>query len=120
MRPKVTTQIFIGLVLGIVVGWLAPPFGVAIRPIADAFLRLIRMIVAPLLFATLVTGIAGTHDLKSLGRIGLKAIIYFEIATTIALAIGLGLVNFFQPGAGLAIPIGSGDTAAGSAMAQNQ
>ena len=119
MRPKVTTQIFIGLVLGIVVGWLAPPFGVAIRPIADAFLRLIRMIVAPLLFATLVTGIAGTHDLKSLGRIGLKAIIYFEIATTIALAIGLVLANFFQPGAGLTIPLGE-DTRAVATMAQGQ
>jgi proton glutamate symport protein len=120
MRPKVTTQIFLGLVVGVAVGYLWPSFGVAIRPLADAFLRLIRMIVAPLLFATLVTGIAGTHDLKSLGRIGIKAIVYFEVATTIALVIGLGLVNVFQPGAGLAIPIGSGDTAAVSAMAQNQ
>jgi proton glutamate symport protein len=120
MRPKVTTQIFLGLVLGVAVGYLWPSFGVAIRPLADAFLRLIRMIVAPLLFATLVTGIAGTHDLKSLGRIGIKAIVYFEAATTIALVIGLGLVNIFQPGAGLAIPIGSSDTAAVSAMAQNQ
>jgi proton glutamate symport protein len=120
MRPKVTTQIFLGLVLGVAAGYLWPSFGVAIRPLADAFLRLIRMIVAPLLFATLVTGIAGTHDLKSLGRIGIKAIVYFEAATTIALVIGLGLVNIFQPGAGLAIPIGSSDTAAVSAMAQNQ
>ena len=98
MRPKVTTQIFLGLVLGVVVGYLWPSFGVAIRPLADAFLRLIRMIVAPLLFSTLVTGIAGTHDLKSLGRIGLKAIVYFEVATTIALVIGLGLVNILQAG----------------------
>jgi proton glutamate symport protein len=120
MRPKVTTQIFLGLVLGVAVGYFWPSFGVAIRPLADAFLRLIRMIVAPLLFATLVTGIAGTHDLKSLGRIGIKAIVYFEVATTIALVIGLGLVNFFQPGAGLAIPIGGGDTAAVASMAQNQ
>jgi len=120
MRPKITTQIFLGLVLGVAVGYIWPTFGVAIRPIADAFLRLIRMIVAPLLFTTLVTGIAGTHDLKSLGRIGIKAIIYFEVATTIALAIGLFLVNFFQPGAGLAIPIGGGDTAAVASMAQSQ
>ena len=119
MRPRITTQIFLGLVLGVAVGYLWPSFGVAIRPLADAFLRLIRMIVAPLLFATLVTGIAGTHDLKSLGRIGIKAIVYFEVATTIALVIGLGLVNFFQPGAGLAIPIG-GDTSAVASMAQNQ
>jgi len=120
MRPKVTTQIFLGLLLGVAVGYIWPSFGVTIRPLADAFLRLIRMIVAPLLFATLVTGIAGTHDLKSLGRIGIKAMVYFEVATTIALVIGLGLVNFFQPGAGLAIPLGSSDTTAVSAMAQNQ
>ena len=117
--PNVTTQIFIGLVLGIVVGYVWPGFAVSIRPLADAFLRMIKMIVAPLLFSTLVIGIAGAGDLKSLGRIGLKAIIYFEVATTVALAIGLALVNIFKPGAGLAVPLG-GDTAALAAMAQNQ
>jgi len=117
--PNVTTQIFIGLVLGIVVGYVWPGFAVSIRPLADAFLRLIKMIVAPLLFSTLVIGIAGAGDLKSLGRIGLKAIIYFEIATTVALVIGLALVNIFKPGASLAVPLG-GDTAALAAMAQNQ
>src|SRR4029078_1901420 len=101
MRPKVTTQIFVGLLLGIAVGYLWPAFGVAIRPLADAFLRLIKMIVAPLLFSTLVIGIAGAGDLKSLGRIGLKAIVYFEVATTIALIIGLGLANIFNTGAGM-------------------
>ena len=74
-----------GSLLGIVVGYLWPAFGVAIRPLADAFLRMIKMIIAPLLFSTLVVGIAGTGDLKAMGRIGLKAIIYFEVATTIAL-----------------------------------
>jgi proton glutamate symport protein len=117
--PDVTTQIFIGLILGILVGYVWPAFGVAIKPIADAFLRMIKMIIAPLLFATLVVGIAGTGDLKSMGRIGLKAILYFEIATTIALFLGLALVNIFQPGAGLALPIGA-DTSAAAAMAQNQ
>jgi proton glutamate symport protein len=117
--PDVTTQIFIGLLLGIVVGYMWPAFGVAIKPIADAFLRMIKMIIAPLLFATLVVGIAGTGDLKAMGRIGLKAILYFEIATTIALFLGLALVNIFQPGAGLALPIGA-DTSAAAAMAQNQ
>ncbi len=63
------------------------------------------MIIAPLLFSTLVVGIAGTGDLKAMGRIGLKAIIYFEVATTIALFLGLGLVNFFQPGAGVQFPL---------------
>ncbi len=65
---------------------------------------MIKMIIAPLLFSTLVVGIAGTGDLKAMGRIGLKAIIYFEVATTIALFLGLGLVNFFQPGAGVHFP----------------
>jgi proton glutamate symport protein len=117
--PNVTTQIFAGLVLGIAVGYLWPGFGTAIRPLADAFLRLIKMIVAPLLFSTLVVGIAGAGDLKSLGRIGLKAIVYFEVATTVALIIGLVLVNVFKPGAGLSAPIGA-DTTAVASMAQNQ
>jgi proton glutamate symport protein len=117
--PGVTTQIFIGLLLGIVVGYLWPDFGVAIRPLADTFLRMIKMIIAPLLFATLVVGIAGTGDMKAMGRIGLKAIVYFEIATTIALFLGLGLVNLFKPGAGLPMPIG-GRTAVVAALSQNQ
>src|SRR5713101_1078645 len=117
--PGITTQIFIGLLLGILVGSLWPGFGVTIKPLADAFLRMIKMIIAPLLFATLVVGIAGTGDIKSMGRIGLKAIVYFEVATTIALFLGLAIVNIFKPGAGLAMPIGA-DTAAAAAMAQNQ
>jgi len=105
--PSITTQIFIGLVLGIVIGHFLPSLGVGIKPLADAFLRMIKMIIAPLLFSTLVVGIAGTGDLKAMGRIGLKAIIYFEVATTIALFLGLGMVNFFQPGAGVALPTGA-------------
>jgi proton glutamate symport protein len=117
--PGLTTQIFIGLLLGIAAGYIWPGFGVAIRPVADAFLRMIKMIIAPLLFATLVVGIAGTGDLKAMGRIGLKAIVYFELATTVALFLGLTLVNIFKPGAGLAMPIGA-DTTAAAAMAQSQ
>jgi proton glutamate symport protein len=117
--PGLTTQIFIGLLLGIAVGYVWPNFGVAIKPLADAFLRMIKMIIAPLIFSTLVVGIAGTGDLRSMGRIGLKAIVYFEIATTVALFLGLALVNLFKPGAGLAMPIGA-DTRAAAAMVQNQ
>jgi proton glutamate symport protein len=117
--PGVTTQIFIGLFIGIAVGYIWPGFGVSIKPLADAFLRMIKMIIAPLLFSTLVVGIAGTGDLKAMGRIGLKAIIYFELATTIALFWGLALVNWFQPGAGLAVPIGA-DTGELAALAKNQ
>src|ERR1051326_8748849 len=117
--PSLTTQIFIGLLLGIGVGYLWRHFGVAVKPLADIFLRMIKMIIAPLLFATLVVGIAGTGDMKAMGRIGLKAIVYFEVATTIALFLGLLLVNVFQPGAGLALPIGA-DTTTASALAHNQ
>jgi proton glutamate symport protein len=117
--PDVTTQIFIGLLLGIAVGYLWPQFGLAIKPLADAFLRMIKMIIAPLLFSTLVVGIAGTGDIKSMGRIGVKAIVYFEVATTIALFLGLAIVNTFKPGAGLVMPIGA-DTAAAAAMVQSQ
>src|SRR5205823_1053415 len=122
-------QIFIGLVLGIVAGYIWPSSDVngvhvagyaeQVKPIADAFLRMIKMIIAPLLFATLVVGIAGTGDLKAMGRIGVKAIVYFEVATTIALFLGLLLVNVFKPGAGMTMPIGA-DTSAAAAMVQNQ
>src|SRR5258707_8693693 len=117
--PSLTTQIFIGLLLGILVGYLWPGFGVSIKPLADVFLRMIKMIIAPLLFSTLVVGIAGTGDMKTMGRVGLKAIVYFEIATTIALFLGLGLVNVFKPGAGMSLPLGA-DTRAAAAMGQNQ
>jgi proton glutamate symport protein len=99
--PGTTTQIFIGLALGILLGATAPEIGVAIKPLADAFLRMIKMIIAPLLFSTLVVGIAGTGDMKAMGRIGLKALFYFEAATTVALFLGLALVNWMQPGAGV-------------------
>ena len=124
-----TTQILIGLFLGIAVGYLFPSsdangvhvagFAEQIKPLADVFLRMIKMIIAPLLFSTLVVGIAGTGDMKTMGRIGIKAIIYFEVATTIALFLGLALVNIFKPGAGMALPLGA-DTKAAAAMVQNQ
>lgn len=117
--PGTTTQIFIGLAVGIVIGYVWPTVGTAIKPFADAFLRMIKMIIAPLLFSTLVVGIAGTGDLRAMGRIGLKTIIYFEVATTIALFLGLGLVNVFQPGAGLTVPL-AGDTSQVAGMAERQ
>mgnify|MGYP005816312473 CR=1 FL=1 len=116
--PGLTTQIFIGLILGIVLGATVPDVAVAIKPVADAFLRMIKMIIAPLLFSTLVVGIAGTGDIKSMGRIGLKALIYFEVATTIALVLGLALVNWFEPGAG--VTVSATATADVAAMAQRQ
>jgi proton glutamate symport protein len=99
--PALTTQIFIALLLGIAVGYLWPSFGVAVHPLADLFLRLIKMIIAPLLFATIVAGVAGSGDLKTMGRIGLKAMIWFEASTLVALAIALVAMNVFRPGSGL-------------------
>jgi len=116
--PSLTTQIFIGLIVGIVLGALWPRVAVAIRPLADLFLRMIKMIISPLIFSTLVVGIAGTGDLRAVGRIGLKAIVWFELATTVALAIGLVLVNVLQPGAGVSLT--GADTSSVAAMVGQQ
>lgn len=99
-HSKLTALIFIALILGVVVGHFSPDFAVRMRPFATIFLRMVKMIIAPLLFATLVVGIAGHGDAKSLGKIGLKTIIYFEIVTTLALIIGLTMANLFKPGVG--------------------
>jgi proton glutamate symport protein len=103
--PKVslTTKIFIGLIAGILLGWLSPEWGTAMRPLSLLFLNLIKSIIAPLIFATLVIGIAGTGDIRQVGRIGIKALVYFEIVTTFALFIGLGAVNLTKPGVGVSL-----------------
>ena len=89
--------------MGVIVGHFAPNFAVKMHPLATIFLRMVKMIIAPLLFSTLVIGIAGHGDAKSLGKIGIKTIIYFEIVTTLALIIGLTMANIFQPGVGFVI-----------------
>jgi proton glutamate symport protein len=109
--PTLTQQIFIGLAIGIVVGWLVSEYNPAaaayFRPFSQLFLRLIKMIIAPLIFATLVAGIAGAGHPKVVGRMGLRAIVYFEIVTTIALVIGLVAVNVMKPGVGVNLPMGA-------------
>lgn len=102
-KSSLTMWIFIALLAGILMGWLFPSYAIKLEPIANAFLRMVKMIIAPLIFATLVIGIAGHSDIKSLGRIGLKTIIYFEVVTTIALFMGLLAGNIFQPGKGFSI-----------------
>src|SRR5437867_3860542 len=106
--PSLTTQILIGLVLGGVLGYLSPNWGNKIYFLRDIFLNLIKSIIAPLIFSTLVVGIAGGGDLKKVGRMGVKALVYFEVVTTIALFIGLGIVNLTKPGAGVTLA-GGGD-----------
>jgi proton glutamate symport protein len=103
--PKVslTTKIFIGLLLGVLLGYLKPDWGTAMRPLSILFLNLIKSVIAPLIFSTLVIGIAGTGDLRQVGRIGVKSLLYFEIVTTFALFIGLGAVNLTRPGVGVSL-----------------
>ena len=102
-RPSLTAWIFIGMAAGVAVGAAAPGFASHLEPVSHIFLRLIRSIIAPLIFATLVYGVAGSGDLKQMGRIGLKAIVYFEIVTTLALFLGLAIVNLARPGEGIPI-----------------
>ncbi len=102
-HSRLTIAIFISLLLGIVTGWAFPDFAVRMHVLAEVFLRMVKMIIAPLLFATLVVGISGHGDVKSLGRLGVKTVIYFEVVTTFALIIGLGFANLFKPGVGLEI-----------------
>lgn len=105
MKSKnLTGYIFIALLLGVFVGILFPQFAVKLSPLAVMFLNMVKMIIAPLLFATLVIGIAGHGDIKSLGKVGLKTLVYFEIVTVIALIVGLGIGHFTQPGSGLIPP----------------
>ncbi len=105
-----TQQIFIGLILGIIVGAIIdathPAYAVYFRPFSQLFLRLIKMVIAPLIFATLVAGIAGAGHFKVVGRMGLRALIYFEVVTTLALVIGLVAVNITKPGVGVNLPMG--------------
>ncbi|MDB6127813.1 MAG: C4-dicarboxylate transporter DctA [Verrucomicrobia bacterium] len=94
-------QVLLAIMAGVLVGWLDPSLGVALKPLGDGFIKLIKMLIAPIIFTTVVSGIAGMGDLKKIGRVGLKALIYFEVVTALALVIGLVVANVFHPGQGL-------------------
>lgn len=111
-KSKLTFFIFLALILGIIFGWLCPEYASKMHPLAEAFLKMVKMIIAPLIFSTLVVGIAGHGDIKNLGKIGLKTIVYFEIITTFALVFGLLMANIFKPGVGFNIDISSVSMAA--------
>src|SRR5947199_7359943 len=102
-RPSLTMQIMIGLIVGGLIGWLRPDWGNAVYFLRDIFINLIKSIIAPLVFSTIVVGIAGAGALRKVGRMGVKALVYFEIVTTAALFIGLAVVNFINPGAGVTL-----------------
>ncbi|GAA2796628.1 C4-dicarboxylate transporter DctA [Crossiella cryophila] len=105
-------QVLVAAVLGILVGVLWPEFGAALKLLGDAFIRAIKMIIAPLVFCVVVTGIAKAGDLRSVGRIGLKALIYFEVVSTLALVLGLVLGNLVRPGDGLNVDPATLDSSA--------
>jgi aerobic C4-dicarboxylate transport protein len=99
-RNTLYLQVLIGIVIGGVIGYVKPEWGVALRPLGDAFVSLVKMLIGPIIFTTVVVGLAGMGDLRKVGRVGLKAIIYFEIVTTLALVIGLVVANTLRPGDG--------------------
>jgi proton glutamate symport protein len=115
-RLSLTSWIFIGMAAGVLLGVVRPDIAKQLGPAANVFLRLIRSIVAPLVFATLVAGIAGGGDLKRMGRIGAKAIILFEVITTLALFLGLTAVNIARPGEGVPIQATAAEQTASTAV----
>ena len=104
-RTGITRQLYfwvlLGIALGILVGGFFPEFGASLKPLGDTFVNAIKMVITPIIFVTVVAGIAGVAELRGVGRIGGKALIYFEVVTTVALALGLIVMNVFKPGVGV-------------------
>ncbi|WKN20247.1 dicarboxylate/amino acid:cation symporter [Azotobacter vinelandii] len=107
---KLYVQVLIGVTIGIVLGIYSPNFGADLKPLGDAFIKLIKMVFAPIIFATVVLGIAKMENMKELGRVGARALIYFEILSTFALVLGLVVVNLVQPGQGMNVDPATLDT----------
>src|SRR6266566_8006649 len=94
-------QVLVGIALGIVVGFVSPERAAAMKPLGDGFIKLVKMLIAPIVFTTVVVGIAHMGAMKDVGRIGLRTLIYFEVVSTASLLIGLVVVTLLQPGAGI-------------------
>src|SRR3954470_17427932 len=111
-RPSLILQIFLGMLLGIIVGYFWKDFAPNLHLLSDIFMRLIKMIIAPLVFSVLVVGIAKVGDFKSVGRIGIKTLLYFTTLAIVSLLLGLLLVDLFEPGKtmALALPAAGADT----------
>ncbi|MFC3711250.1 dicarboxylate/amino acid:cation symporter [Sphingoaurantiacus capsulatus] len=105
-------QVLVGIALGVFVGWLWPAFGSSLKPLGDGFIKLVKMIITPVIFLTVVTGIAGMADLKAFGRVGAKAMAYFLTFSTLALLVGLFVGNVARPGDGLNVDVATLDTGA--------
>src|SRR5262245_24684853 len=105
-------QVLTAIALGVLLGHFYPQLGEQMKPLGDAFIKAIKMIIAPIIFCTVVHGIASMQDMKRVGRVGLKALIYFEVLTTLALIVGLVVANTLQPGAGMNVDASTIDTRA--------
>ena len=112
-------QVVIALVVGVLIGLLSPDFAIKLKPLGDGFIKLIKMIIPVLVFCVVVHGIAGAGDLKRVGRVGVKSLVYFEVLTTIALGLGLVLGYVFQPGVGMNVDVSKLDPSAMAAYASN-
>ncbi|OYQ31416.1 C4-dicarboxylate transporter DctA [Niveispirillum lacus] len=116
-------QVLVAIAIGIALGHFYPSVGESMKPLGDAFIKMIKMLIAPIIFLTVVHGIAGMEDMKKVGRVGFKALIYFEVLTTIALVLGMVIVNVWEPGAGMNVDPATLDTksiASYAAKAQEQ
>ena len=101
LLKNLTVQVIVAIILGVIVGAIWPVFGASLKILADLFIKLIKMLIAPIIFLTVVVGIGGMGDMKKVGKIGGKALIYFEIVSTIALAIGIIVAVVIDAGAGI-------------------
>src|SRR5438105_5816460 len=110
-------QVVVAIVIGVLLGYFKPDWGAVMRPLGDGFIKLIKMMIAPIIFCTVVVGIAGMEDMKKVGKTGGLALIYFEVVSTIALIVGLLIVNVVQPGSGVHVDPNSLDTTAVAAYA---
>ena len=103
-------QVIVAIVIGVALGHFYPESGAAMKPLGDGFIKLIKMIIAPIIFCTIVVGIAGMEDMKKVGKTGGLAVLYFEVVSSIALVIGLVVVNLWQPGVGMNVDVATLDT----------
>jgi aerobic C4-dicarboxylate transport protein len=109
LRRNLTFQVLVAISLGILLGAVAPGVGKAMKPVGDTFINLVKMVIGPIIFLTIVSGVANMEDMRKVGRVGAKALIYFEIVSTLALAIGLLVVNITKPGKGIDVSRAAGD-----------
>src|SRR6187431_1011780 len=103
-------QVLLAIGIGVLLGHFYPETGAAMKPLGDGFIKLIKMIIAPIIFCTVVVGIAGMEDMKKVGKTGGLALLYFEVVSSIALVVGLVIINIVQPGAGMNVDVASLDS----------